>query len=124
MTDEDYTEILLSSTSGFGTNCIECGFCGRTHFTDYGDFAEGDWERLVQREKIAPSRCVQHEGYISCREILGATWVSVCQCRMSRQIARRLYESLVVIAPFFTAVQHKLAQAAEEAKDFDIEHLV
>ena len=117
MTDKDYTEILLSSTSGFGTNCIECGFCGRTHFTDYGDFAEGDWERLLQRAKIAPSRCVQHEDFISCREILGATWVSVCRCRMSRQLARWLYGSRSVIMPFFAAVHARRLLDLGEVKN-------
>lgn len=90
--DEAPSEEFENAFGGYGTVCIDCGFCGRTNFDYNGEhMEEGELEELLAKQEKNPRGYHGHDGRVSYGHISGIAYVHRCPCNEARRYEKSFW---------------------------------
>ena len=113
------SEIFWDSIISAGTGIIDCGFCGRTHFTLDGnyDFERKEAAELLKNHRHNPDRYVQHHGDSLHWGLLdGKQAVYECSCDAVKKYEDIFWRNKHIIAEYFSNRAKKMREQAETAQ--------
>jgi hypothetical protein len=118
---EEFWDAITNS----GSNSIDCGFCGRTHFVDDPSsyYEEGELDELYGGNKADPDKVIFHSHDDSVRwgMLDGRRAVYECPCNSVSRYERLFWNSRYVINEYFTNRARSMQEDAEETSDLAIE---
>jgi hypothetical protein len=104
----------IEHSSGSGSIRATC-HCGKTYFSDHGDYEEGELEELNEKMKKEPIRyecgdwdCVSTIDFNAC------TFVKGCSCKWEDRYARFLYHEMDIIVDFYKRLKKATVKEAFE----------
>ena len=102
-----------------GSNVIDCGLCGRTHFVEdsMSSYEEGELEKLHALSEENPDRTIFHANAdsVSWGSIDGKQVVYGCPCNGAAKYETLFWESRRIISQYFSARAEKMKKLADEA---------
>jgi len=114
------SDLFWDAIINAGTGVVECGFCGRTHFTLDGDYdlSRDEAADLLRKHRHNPEQYVQHHGdSISWGYLDGKQAVYECSCDKVRKYEQSFWNSRHVIAKYFTAKAKALTDLASDTQN-------
>jgi hypothetical protein len=110
---EEFWDAVIKS----GSNVIDCGFCGRTHFVDDpgSTYEEGELEKLHKGHKKNPDTIIFHsdESSVYWGYINGIVAVSHCPCGEARKYEEIFWNNRHLIAEYLKRRIEKIEEAAK-----------
>ncbi len=116
---EEFWDAIISGS----TVLVDCGFCGRTHYSteEPQSYDEGEFEELQEKHNRDPNRFIEHAEFVHYGTLDGKNIVYGCPCESASFYENLIWKNKGVISKYLSARADKMTkQAQAEQKRADL----
>ena len=106
---------VMYNIGGSGSQVVECELCGRTYFTEEGDWEEKRFEEFRKLAKEQPDKYIEVDDFSSWRYIDRRQAVLDCKCNKLADYESLFWENREIIIPYL--LQRSEAEFKEKEED-------